>query len=767
MRSKPSANLVSLLGRLALATESELESVAPRVRRLAGNLPDFESVWVDALAQARGLTPFQAAEINAGRADALVCGPYVISHPLSNPHFAECFAARHNETRRAVRLYVVRHPQAPATKAARLLTQLVEQLDALRGSTACAAEDSGTTGEGVWAACPAVEGTIAAEWMVENGRFPPQVVCHIAREMLQRLSDLERLGVVHGDLGAAGLMLQRSGHVVLLMPGLRCIVRPSEGYSFDELQPEAYDYLAPERIAAGGPPTVESDLYACGCLWWHLLTGRPAFSGGNSLARLRAAHAAKTIDVRQLVPEVPEALASAIATCMAREPAARPPSMAQLSNQLGPPTRALASALAECLRRKSRPWHVADQRRTRRQTTGRRLPSTVATAVIIGLVALGFWPAWRRMQLPEPTDIVGSAATSIRLADAKALKPTAAASREAPGAGTGAAEREITLTTATSPVESDSSDDLILPSGETLNFAELELKSGRRVCGRSGRRPVVSVPEQGLVIGCEDVLFDGIDFIWQSDRTAARPAGVTAMIVVEAQAIEFRGCSFSTSANSPPCAVAWVGADDRSATGSGHLRFSDCVASGVAAVVDCQSDAPLALEMSNSLCLASGPILRLHRGPQGEESIRISLDHVTTRGDSAVLECRYTRLEDTSGPITITANDSALAGNPHGGLLVFNGAQHPDRLLQAITWNGQGSIVGGQTAMALWRSGPRRQQNLPDDELEIAGLVRSEVEFAGGAEGPPSASRVIRWQVPLRSADPPGANANSLFLPQP
>jgi hypothetical protein len=69
--------------------------------------------------------------------------------------------------------------------------------------------------------------------------------------------------------------------------------------------------------------------------------------------------------------------------------------------------------------------------------------------------------------------------------------------------------------------------------------------------------------------------------------------------------------------------------------------------------------------------------------------------------------------------------------------------------------------------MALWRSGPRRQQNLPDDELEIAGLVRSEVEFAGGAEGPPSASRVIRWQVPLRSADPPGANANSLFLPQP
>ena len=31
--------------------------------------------------------------------------------------------------------------------------------------------------------------------------------------------------------------------------------------------------------------------------------------------------------------------------------------------------------------------------------------------------------------------------------------------------------------------------------------------------------------------------------------------------------------------------------------------------------------------------------------------------------------------------------------------------------------------------------------------------------------GPLSASRVTRWQVPLRSADPPGANVDVLNLP--
>ena len=40
----------------------QVTQMGRRVRRLARDLPQFESVWVDALAQARILTPFQAAE---------------------------------------------------------------------------------------------------------------------------------------------------------------------------------------------------------------------------------------------------------------------------------------------------------------------------------------------------------------------------------------------------------------------------------------------------------------------------------------------------------------------------------------------------------------------------------------------------------------------------------------------------------------------------------------------------------------------------------
>jgi hypothetical protein len=130
-----------------------------------------------------------------------------------------------------------------------------------------------------------------------------------------------------------------------------------------------------------------------------------------------------------------------------------------------------------------------------------------------------------------------------------------------------------------------------------------------------------------------------------------------------------------------------------------------------------------------------------------------------------VLECRFTRVDDV-GSVTITANDSARAGAPNGALVTVSGGQRPAKLVAALAWSGSGSIVTPQTAILAWRGSSRARQIWPEEELEIAGLVRSELEFAGAADGVPDHSRVVRWQVPLRSDDPPGANPTSLARPQ-
>ena len=116
--------------------------------------------------------------------------------------------------------------------------------------------------------------------------------CCKLREMVKQLAELDRAGLVHGDISAAGLLLDEAGHVPAPMPGFRGIVRPAEGYSFNDLPVEGYDCLAPERVADGVPPTRQRSLR----LRLSLVApahGPVPFAGGNALAKLKAVHAAK------------------------------------------------------------------------------------------------------------------------------------------------------------------------------------------------------------------------------------------------------------------------------------------------------------------------------------------------------------------------------------------------------------------------------------------------------------------------------------------
>ena len=57
----------------------------------------------------------------------------------------------------------------------------------------------------------------------------------------------------------------------------------------------------------------------------------------------------------------------------------------------------------------------------------------------------------------------------------------------------------------------------------------------------------------------------------------------------------------------------------------------------------------------------------------------------------------------------------------------------PERLPAAMRWTGQGSLVAPRVPMIAWRGPDGRQQAVDESTLSIAGLVRSEVEFAGAA----------------------------------
>ena len=136
----------------------------------------------------------------------------------------------------------------------------------------------------------------------------------IARQMVSALAAFEP-EYVHGDISTRTVSIDERGWVRLEWSGVRTVVRPNEDFSQPDMRPDAYDYLAPERACNGASPDAASDLFACGCVWWYLATGRPPFGGGTSRRKIHAARTARILDVK-LLAQKRSALLAAINACV-------------------------------------------------------------------------------------------------------------------------------------------------------------------------------------------------------------------------------------------------------------------------------------------------------------------------------------------------------------------------------------------------------------------------------------------------------------------
>jgi len=800
MREQPPKHLTAMLERLGLADGKDMARVAGRVRRLARDLPRFDSVWVDALAQARVLTPFQAAEINAGRGQRLRVGPYLLCASVPWPPYAACYRARHVDSGETVRLAVIDDGRERAEEISYALQTLVETVHAkeLRSAHLAPITATGIDSNRIWAAAPWIKGRTAAQWLVHNGRLPPEVVLEIARNMLAGLVDLERAGLCHGDVSTAGLILQGDGTAVLVQPGLRAILRGEEGYAHADLLPEAYDYLAPERITDGTPPNTAGDVYACGCVCWHMLRGRAPLSGGNSLAKLRAAQAAEIDDLRRWAPEVPGPLAAAIAACVQREPSRRPESMARLAATLGGPTRCGQRALASCLAQSGRSaacWPLTAPVRRKWAATARWLAATIVCLMVAAAI---FWPVLRGRARQSST---GRGARAVSTAERRHDEnhesdlPETMATHVLPSGGPSGQGHDGPVSPATdgavvpahyeaevspsvvpgqpsetprSPSETPPTD-LVLASGGPLGIESLPLQTGQTVRGAPGQRPLVLVPPGGLPVEAEDVRFENIDFLWNHRTgTAGTTDRQTAIIDLRSGRAEFRGCSFRAAHGDaiPPAAIRWThpaAMDDSSLSlPSGRVRVADCVIYGMAVGIDCRTVGALAVEFDNTLSLGGGPLVRLDHAPRQDEPVWIGLSQVTLREGGPLLCCRFERTELRPGEVSIRSVGCALAPRTDSALILLDGPQPPERLLEGVRWTGEGSLVSPEATIAAWRGPGDVQTVLDDASISISGVVRSEVGFAGDARSGPAASRIVHWQAPLQSTGPPGTDPANL-----
>ncbi|HET7566804.1 MAG TPA: serine/threonine-protein kinase [Gaiellaceae bacterium] len=249
-----------------------------------------------------------------------------------------------------------------------------------------------------------VEGETLADLVARRGALPPAEAAELGIQACHALAAAHAAGLVHRDVKPQNLLLRHDGTLKL---GDFGIAVGLEGTRLTEAGTVlgTAAYLAPEQ-ARGDDVTAAADVYGLGAVLYELLTGRPPRTV-TSLGQLGGADAYRIPDVRRQAPNVPPALADAVARCLAFEPAERPASAAALA-------RELAAAVPE-LQTQPLP-ESPDRRATEILSAGPRPPARRRAVLAVAAVACA----------------AGGAAAAVLLSDGGSTPPSRPAPSVAP-----------------------------------------------------------------------------------------------------------------------------------------------------------------------------------------------------------------------------------------------------------------------------------------------------------------------------------------------
>jgi hypothetical protein len=170
-----------------------------------------------------------------------------------------------------------------------------------------------------------VDGIPLYDHVVGNVRLAPEDAIPILKQIVAALGSAHARGLAHGNLKARNVLVLESREVKLTDFGLA----PART---EPCSADLQLYLAPERLRE--EPSPAADFYACGVLWYFLLTGSQPYAG-SSVAEIRRKHEeGRPTLLRTRLPELPRGFDAVFTKLTYREPMLRYSSAAQLLEDL-------------------------------------------------------------------------------------------------------------------------------------------------------------------------------------------------------------------------------------------------------------------------------------------------------------------------------------------------------------------------------------------------------------------------------------------------
>lgn len=325
-----------------------------------------------------------------GRLTAALAGRYAIEHELGRGGMAVVYLARDLKHDRLVAIKVLR-PELGAAIGSERFAREIRVLARLQHPHILPLLDSGTVGaEGnastPYYVMPFVEGESLGDRLHRERRLPLEEALRLAHSIAGALAYAHAHGVVHRDIKPENILLS-GGQPMLADFGIARALSVAGGERLTEtgLALGTPQYMCPEQAAGTRSVDARADVYALGCVLYEMVSGEPPYSGPTAQAVITKHLTEPVPPLRTTGEVVPEGVARAVATALAKTPDERFPTIETFARTLSNAMRPAPSARG----RRTLPWWAA------------------AGIVAVAGAALGI-RAWR-----SGAEVSGSASTSV------------------------------------------------------------------------------------------------------------------------------------------------------------------------------------------------------------------------------------------------------------------------------------------------------------------------------------------------------------------
>ena len=248
-----------------------------------------------------------------------------------------------------------------------------------------------------------VAGVNLAELVAQRGLLPVAETCELVRQAAIGLQHIHEQKLVHRDVKPANLLVSPAGVVKILDLGLATL---KAGPTGSELTGErqfigTVDFAAPEQWESSRDVDIRADIYSLGCTLYYLLAGQSPFPSSKystTMQQMWAHSQAPRPPIRELRPDVPEAIAMIVERMLAQSPSERFASPGEVAEALKP-------FVEGC--------DLAEFVRTARRTTTSQIDLSRVSSAGLSRLPSGAAPATRR---PSPRALIvgiGSLAATL------------------------------------------------------------------------------------------------------------------------------------------------------------------------------------------------------------------------------------------------------------------------------------------------------------------------------------------------------------------